>query len=153
VYYYTLIDSYWSRQSKLLAKDGVAGDNFGYSVSINRNNALIGAGLDDDKGTDAGMLVRALISKLTYLSICYTCEGSAYCYTLTGSHWSRQSKLLATDGVAGNYYGISVSLQISNALIGSYGDDIKGSNAGTCLYVYTNICIMLKYLLRFCILL
>jgi hypothetical protein len=55
VYYYTLTGSYWSRQSKILAKDGVAGDEFGRSVSIYINNALIGADWNDEKATDAGM--------------------------------------------------------------------------------------------------
>ncbi len=49
--------SYWSRQSKILAKDGAASDWFGSSVSIYDNNAFIGAYGDDDKITDAGMYI------------------------------------------------------------------------------------------------
>ncbi len=49
--------SYWSRQSKLLAQDGAADDQFGNSVSIYNNNALIGADHDDDRGTDAGIYI------------------------------------------------------------------------------------------------
>ncbi len=55
VYYYTLTGSYWSHQSKILAKDGVYNDYFGYSVLINNDNAFIGAYYDDDKGTSSGM--------------------------------------------------------------------------------------------------
>jgi hypothetical protein len=57
VYYYTLTRSYWSQQCKMLAKDGAAGDSFGFSVSIYKNNALIGAIWDDDKATDAGIQI------------------------------------------------------------------------------------------------
>ncbi len=55
MYYYALIGSYWSRQSKLLAFDGVARDYFGISVSIHNFNALIGADGDDTQGTSAGI--------------------------------------------------------------------------------------------------
>jgi hypothetical protein len=57
VYYYTLIGSYWSRQSKILATDGAASDQFGYSVSIYNNAAFIGAFKDDDKALDAGVFL------------------------------------------------------------------------------------------------
>jgi hypothetical protein len=49
VYYYTLSESYWSLQTKLIAKDGTNEDNFGVSVSIYDNNALIGASNDDGR--------------------------------------------------------------------------------------------------------
>jgi hypothetical protein len=45
-----------------------------------------------------------------------------YYYTLTGSFWSYQSKLLAFDGVVDDYFGISVSIHNTNALIGANGD-------------------------------
>ncbi len=47
--------SQYSRLSKLLAEDGAYNDDFGSSVSIYDNNALIGAYGDDDKADDAGM--------------------------------------------------------------------------------------------------
>jgi hypothetical protein len=58
IYYYTLTGSYWSRQAKLLANDGVYSDMFGVSASIYNNNALIGAQNDDDKNLDAGTYIK-----------------------------------------------------------------------------------------------
>ena len=46
--------STWSQMSKVVASDGAAGDRFGFSVSIYVNIAVIGAYLDDDKGSDSG---------------------------------------------------------------------------------------------------
>jgi hypothetical protein len=43
VYYYILTGSYWSHQSKILAKDGASNNFFGISVSIYNNSAFIGA--------------------------------------------------------------------------------------------------------------
>jgi hypothetical protein len=54
VYYYTLIGSDWSLQSKLLNNDGYSKDAFGSSISIFDNNALIGAMKDSDKALLAG---------------------------------------------------------------------------------------------------
>ena len=39
---------------KLLASDGAADDQFGLSVSLSGNRALVGSFLDDDNGTDSG---------------------------------------------------------------------------------------------------
>jgi hypothetical protein len=57
VYIYGSVGNIWSRQSKILAADGAGSDNFGYSVSIYGTTAMIGSNGDDDKATDAGMLV------------------------------------------------------------------------------------------------
>jgi hypothetical protein len=57
VYIFGSVGNIWSRQSKILATDGVADDRFGYRVSIFGTTAIIGAYWDDDKATDAGILV------------------------------------------------------------------------------------------------
>jgi hypothetical protein len=57
VYIYGSVGNIWSRQSKLLAADGAASDIFGVLVSIYDTTAMIGASGDDDKATDAGILV------------------------------------------------------------------------------------------------
>jgi hypothetical protein len=45
----------WSHQYKLLAADGSTSDIFGRSSNLYGTIAMIGAALDDDKTTDAGM--------------------------------------------------------------------------------------------------
>jgi hypothetical protein len=51
------VGNIWSRQSKLLAADGVVDDRFAISVSIYDTTAMIGTWYDDGKATDAGILV------------------------------------------------------------------------------------------------
>ncbi len=47
--------SNWNQTSKQTASDGEADDNFGYSVCISGDHAIVGAYYDDnEKGTDAG---------------------------------------------------------------------------------------------------
>jgi hypothetical protein len=57
VYFYTQMGSSWSRQGKILAADGATSDYFGSSVSLYTSSALIGASLDDDKGSESGEYV------------------------------------------------------------------------------------------------
>jgi len=64
-------------ETKLTASDGAGADEFGRSVSISGDYALIGAIHDDDNGTNSG---------------------SAYIYHFTGTSWIEQQKLTASDG-------------------------------------------------------
>ena len=105
----------WTEIQKLLASDGAASDYFGYSVSLDGDTALIGAYDDDDNGDDSG---------------------SAYVFTRTGTTWTQQAKLLASDGAAGDHFGSSVSLSGDTALIGAIGDDDNGVDSGSA-YVFT----------------
>jgi hypothetical protein len=59
---YGAVGNIWSRQSKLLAKDGTTSDYFGVRVSIYDTAAMIGAFGDDDKASDAGILVSVFVS-------------------------------------------------------------------------------------------
>jgi hypothetical protein len=100
----------WLEKAKLLASDGAANDIFGVSVSISGDYAIVGAFYDDDKGTDSG---------------------SAYIFRRDGNSWSEQSKLTASDGAAGDQFGISVSISGDYAIVGAYYDDDIGSSSGS----------------------
>jgi hypothetical protein len=114
-YVFTHTGTNWTQQQKLLASDGTLGSYFGCSVSLSGDTALIGAQLDDDNGENSG---------------------SAYVFTRTGTTWTQQAKLLASDGAAGDYFGCSVSLSGNAALIGAPADDDNGENSGSA-YVFT----------------
>jgi hypothetical protein len=103
-YVFTRGGTTWTQQAKLVATDGASGDNFGCSVSLSGNSALIGAIGDD------------------------SAKGSAYVFNLTGTAWTQQAKLLASDGTSSEYFGNSVSLSGTTALIGAEGDSsLKGA--------------------------
>ncbi len=119
----------YSQLSKLLAKDGVTSDWFGTSVSIYSNNAFIGAAQDTFKGVDSGISFDVLI--LQRLLSTNIFEGSVYYYTLTGSYWSYQAKIVSKDAFSSDYFGSSVSIYNNNALIGAIFDDDLGDASGT----------------------
>lgn len=94
--------------TKLKPADGAAGDNFGYSVAISGNTAVIGSCYDDDNGSDSG---------------------SAYLFDLTANQLI--AKLKAADGAVGDRFGWSVALGGNSALIGSQRDDDNGVDSGS----------------------
>jgi len=114
-YVFTRTGTTWTQQAKLLASDGATQDYFGYAVSLDGDTAFIGAEGDDDNGVDSG---------------------SAYVFTRTGTTWTQQQKLAASDGAAGDIFGYSVSFDGDTALIGAVWDANKGPDAGSA-YVFT----------------
>lgn len=116
-YVFTRIGSIWSQQAKLSAADPASGDQFGYSVSVSGDTAVIGANLDDDFGNGSG---------------------SAYVFTRDGSKWPQQAKLNASDGAAGDQFGCSVSVYGDKVVVGAFMDDnVGGGDDSGSSYVFT----------------
>jgi len=100
----------WTEQAKLTASDGAAYDHFGSSVAISDDYVVVGAQRDDDVGMDSG---------------------SAYIFKRNGIAWTEQAKITASDGAAGDIFGIRVAISGDHAVVGAYGDDDAGSNSGS----------------------
>lgn len=109
----------WSLQAKLTAADGAPVDLFGYSVALAADTVVFGAKFDDDDvgGVDSG---------------------SAYVFTRSGTTWSLQAKLTASDGAAGDQFGYSVAISGDTVVITAYADDddANGIDSGSA-YVFT----------------
>jgi hypothetical protein len=160
----------WSQQAKMTASDGAAGDNFGYSVSISGDYAIVGAYLDDDKGADSGSAYifkrdgtswsqqakllaadgnasdnfgwsvsisgdLAIVGAHQYYS---GGTGKAYIFRRDGTNWSEQQKLTASDGAAEDDFGFSVSISSDYAIVGAAADDDNGNNSGSA-YVFKEV--------------
>ncbi|NOK11951.1 DUF7507 domain-containing protein [Corallococcus exercitus] len=106
----------WSEQAKLTASDATEDDQFGRSVALSGDTALVGAFAAD---TAAGVN-----------------SGAAYVFVRSGTMWSGQAKLTASDAAAGDVFGSGVALSGDTAVVGAYGDDTAaGVNAGAA-YVF-----------------
>ncbi len=114
-YIFTRIGTTWIQEAKLLASDGAPNDYFGASISLDGDTALIGVYFDDDKGLNSG---------------------SVYVFTRSGTTWTQEAKLLASDGTMGDYFGWSVSLDGDTALVGACYDDDNGADSGSA-YIFT----------------
>jgi len=81
---------------KLTASDAAASDNFGYSVAISGNYAIVGSYYDDDAGS---------------------MSGSAYIFDVTTG--TELYKLTASDATAGAKFGSSVAIDGNFAAVGA----------------------------------
>jgi hypothetical protein len=93
--------SSWSRQQELIAADGTDNDYFGISVTLSSDGSTALIAADEASNT----------------------PGAAYVFVRSGSSWSQQQKLTASDRGSGDDFGASMALSSdgSTALIGASG--------------------------------
>jgi len=115
LYVFTRSGTTWSQQAKLLASDAQADDYLGFSVAIDGDTIVAGANKEDTGGTEAG---------------------AAYVFTRSGTTWSQQAKLTASDAAADDYFGSAVNISGDTVVVGASNEDAGGSNAGAA-YVFT----------------
>ncbi|MEE8154787.1 MAG: FG-GAP repeat protein [Phycisphaerales bacterium] len=110
--------SLWLETQKLLASDEQVGDNFGFSVAMDGELALIGAGHVHDEGGDVAY-------------------GAVYVFRFDpdSSGWIEEQEIVASDSAFQDGFGWSVSLSGDMALIGAIGVDDNGANSGSA-YVF-----------------
>lgn len=110
------ISGNWTQNQKITAQDRGLLDNFGSSVAISGNKALIGAYFDHKDSLGVNLQAQA---------------GSAYFFEyFPSSGWTQSQKVTASDREASAYYGVSVALDGSVAVVGAHGEnkDVFGSN-------------------------
>ena len=114
-YVFTRSAGVWTQQAKLTASDAAAGDEFGTFVFISDDTAIVGATLNDDGGSNSG---------------------AAYVFTRSGSVWTQQAKLTASDAAQDDRFGGNVSISGDTAIIGAFGNDDGGADSGSA-YIFT----------------
>lgn len=92
----------WSFAATWSASFAATGDQFGTSVALRGNRAIVGSPYDD--------------------SACVDC-GAAYVFALNGATWSEEAILLAPDAAQGDQFGASVDLRSTRAVVGAPYDD------------------------------
>jgi hypothetical protein len=100
----------WMEEAKLTASDAAGSDWFGESVSIDGDYAIIGAPLNDDDGSDSD---------------------SAYIFKRSGTTWTEEVKLTASDAAGSDNFGEMVSIDGDYAIIAAPFDDDDGSGSGS----------------------
>ena len=85
----------WTQQTKLIAGDTTGDDQYGTSVSINRDLIVVGAPFHDHLG--GGNFD----------------DGSAYLYRRTGTTWNLEDELIASDAANNDRFGTAVDIGIA----------------------------------------
>lgn len=102
----------WVETQKLRSNTQHKGDNFGVSVAVSGNRAVVGAHFDDDRG-----------------------RGSGSAFVFNASTGKQLLKLLGVDENEQDFFGTSVSLSGDFAVIGSPEGSGNGSKTGSA-YVF-----------------
>ena len=107
----------WVQHQKLNASDAVGGDQFGTTLAMSGDYAIVGAPRKDDVGNNSG---------------------AAYIFTRQGTEWVEQAKLVAPDARQGDYFGISVAIDGDTALVGGHRINKPMADAGS-VYVFERL--------------
>ncbi len=102
--------STWIEEQKLTALDAQASDQFGDSLALDGDTAVIGTYIKDNRG-------------------------AAYVFRFDGSAWGFQSKLTASDSTLGDHFARSVAVRGDRILIGASRTDVNGTDSGS-TYVF-----------------
>lgn len=101
----------WSLADQLTANDGKADEQFGQAVALSGTTALIG-------------------SKYATLNRDRPHQGAAYVFAKSGNHWTQKQKLFAVEGAYSDFFGQSVAMSGTTALIGSASGGVTPGDAG-----------------------
>ncbi len=107
----------WGEVKKLTASDAEEFDNFGVSVAISGDSAVVGARVEDVGGSYAG---------------------AAYAFQRNNGgagNWGEVKKLTASDAHAFDLFGVSVAVSGDTAVVGAWHEDAGGNDAGA-VYVF-----------------
>ncbi|MBN1632461.1 MAG: cell wall-binding repeat-containing protein [Thermoleophilia bacterium] len=104
----------WSQQAYLKASNTDAGDSFGWSVAISGDTAVVGAveesssavGVNGNESDDSASEA-----------------GAAYVFIRSGSTWSQQAYLKASNTDAGDSFGHSAAVSGDTAVVGAPSED------------------------------
>lgn len=107
VYVFVRSGSTWTQQAKLIPSDGIGVASFIKTAAISGDTVVIG-------GSSATINSNAS-------------QGAAYVFVRSGTTWTEQLRLTASDGAAQDQFGRSVSIDGNTIIAGSANDDI-GSN-------------------------
>ncbi|MGB3078566.1 MAG: hypothetical protein WBB31_05765 [Saprospiraceae bacterium] len=108
---YQFNGSNWQLMQKITDPDGQTGYQFGFSVSISGDYAIIGAPMQMMEG--------------------HFLQGSASIYYYDGSTWTLMDKVTNPSGAAADNFGYAVAISNGYAIIGAINDDESHENQGS----------------------
>ncbi|MEM7392376.1 MAG: hypothetical protein AAF492_08500, partial [Verrucomicrobiota bacterium] len=104
----------WVERQRLSPPVPRSNTEFGRSVDLDGNTAVVGARNDVNGGDDTG---------------------AAYIFVRSGTNWSHQQKIVASDGAEDDHFGRSVAVHGNTLIVGAEDDDDHGNKSGSA-YVF-----------------
>ena len=100
---------YWYFQEQLIPQLPRSYSDFGISVKLSNNIAIVGARRDNEKGSYAG---------------------AVYVFYREFGQWSEYTKMMANDGKSYDFFGEFIALDNNQVLVGAPRNDDLGNNIG-----------------------
>lgn len=104
----------WTQQAYLKASNTDQGDQFGQTVAISGDTIVVGAYGEDSSatGVDGNQANNSAST-----------AGAAYVFVRSGTTWTQQAYLKASNTAAGDRFGTSVGVSGDTIVVGAYGED------------------------------
>lgn len=99
----------WTQEAKLVAGDPGAGDAFGENVAASGQRVVVTSPNDADAGTTSG---------------------STYVFKRTGTSWSQEAKLTASNAEAGDRFGKGLDISGTTIAVGARNEDSNATGVG-----------------------
>jgi hypothetical protein len=103
----------WSQQAYLKASQVTLNDNFGFSVAVSGDTVVVGAFNEDSSTTGVGSTPNESASG----------AGAAYVFVRSGTTWSQQAYLKASQVSVDDNFGRSVAVSGGTVVVGAYLED------------------------------
>jgi hypothetical protein len=103
----------WTQEAKLIDSERRSGDDFGGSVGISGDTAIVGARFDHVGSVNG--------------------PGAVFVFVRNGSNWIQQARLTPSDGIRGDKFGGSVAIEGDTAVVGAIGSTENPPGAA---YIY-----------------
>jgi photosystem II stability/assembly factor-like uncharacterized protein len=115
-YVFTESGGTWTQTQKLTASDGTQFNQFGWSIALQGDIAMVGS-------------IEATVGK-------NSSQGAVYMFSQSGGTWTETQKFSSDDGATGDSFGWSVALDGNTALIGTGFVTINGNEFQGAAYVF-----------------
>jgi hypothetical protein len=112
-YVFVRSGSTWTQQAYLKAAQVTASDWFGVSVAVSGDTVVVGAHLEDSSTTGINSTPNEVRSN----------AGAAYVFVRSGSTWTQQAYLKASQVSVGDGFGYSVAVDGDTVVVGATGED------------------------------
>ena len=113
VHIFTKSGSTWTQQTKLIANDGIANDQFGKTVAISSDGNTVASGAPGNLSS----------------------QGAVYIHTRSGSTWSQQAKIIPSNVATSDQFGISLDITTNGNMIVA-GSSLHNGGNGVA-YIFT----------------
>ena len=116
-YVFRRLDEGWVQVTRFRSRAVGVDDQYGLSIAVDGEWAVVGAHADAKSGRDAGCV---------------------YVYRLENEVWQFSERIYAPKGKVADYFGFSVDISGDRMIVGAFGDDDRGIRAGAA-YIFKRI--------------